>query len=90
MDVLRNLCIIKYAFDTILYVAGNIDITESHLSDDLNLLSECFKENEPCLNLKKGETESMIFGTTKHLAMLNRDLKVKHQHRTVNVTTSYR
>ena len=47
MDVLRNLCIIKYAFDTILYVAGNIDKTESHLLDDLNLLSECFKEMSP-------------------------------------------
>ena len=32
----------------------------------------------------------MIFGTTKRLVMLNRSLKVKYQHHTVNVTTSYR
>ena len=32
----------------------------------------------------------MIFGTTKRLTMLNRGLKVKYQHHTVNVTTSYR
>ena len=77
VDVLRNSCIIKYVDDTILYIAGNdIDIIESKLSDDLNLLAEWFKENELILN--------------KHLAMLNRDLKVKYQNHTVNVTTSYR
>ena len=32
----------------------------------------------------------MIFGTAKQLAMLNRGLKVKYQHHTVNVTSSYR
>ena len=91
MNVLRNSRIIKYANDTVLYVAGNnIEIIESHLSDDLNLLVEWFKLNELILNLKKGQTEAMIFGTTKCLAMLNINLKVKYQHHTVNVITSYR
>ena len=91
MNVLRNSRIIKYANDTVLYVAGNnIEIIESHLSDDLNLLVEWFKLNELILNLKKGQTEAMIFGTTKRLAMLNINLKVKYQHHTVNVITSYR
>ena len=91
MNVLRNSRIIKYAHDTVLYVAGNnIEIIESHLSDDLNLLVEWFKLNELILNLKKGQTEAMIFGTTKRLAMLNINLKVKYQHHTVNVITSYR
>ena len=60
------------------------------LSGDLNLLVEWFKENELILNLKKGKTEAMLFGTAKHLAMLNRGLKVKYQHHTVIVTISYR
>ena len=86
-----NSRIIKYLDDTVLYVAGkNIEIIESQLSDDLNLLAEWCKENELILNLKNGKTEAMIFGTVKRLAMLNRGLKVKHQHHTVNVTTSYR
>ena len=43
VDVLRNSHIIKYADNTILYVASNnIEITESHLSDDLNLLVDWF------------------------------------------------
>ena len=91
MDVLRNSRIIKYADDTVLYVAGNnIVIIESHLSDDLNLLAEWFRENEFILNLRQGKTEAMIFGTTKRLTMLSAGLKVKHQHHTVNITTSYR
>ena len=32
----------------------------------------------------------MIFRTAKHLSMLNRGLKDKYQHHTVNVTSSYR
>ena len=63
---------------------------ESHLSDSLNLVAEWFKKNQLLLNLKKEKTKAMIFGTTKRLAMLYRGLKVKYQHHTVNVTTSYR
>ena len=85
MDVLRNLHIIKYVDDTVLYIAGNnIEIIESLLLVDLNLLAHWFKKNELIFNLKKGKTEAMIFGT----AMLNRCLKVKYQHHTAYVTTS--
>ena len=88
VDVLRNSGIIKYANDTELYVAGkSIEIIKSQLSDDLNLLAKWFKENELIL---KGKTEAMIFGAAKCLAMLNRALKVKYQHHTVNISTSYR
>ena len=91
MDVLRNSRIIKYADDTVLYVSrNNIEIIESHLSDNLNLLGEWFRENELILHLIQGKTEPMIFGTTKRLTMLNPGLKVEHQHHTVNITTSYR
>ena len=91
VNVLRNSRIIKYADDTVLYVSGNsIEIIESHLSDNLNLLAEWFRENELILHLKQGKTEAMIFGTNKRLTMLNAGLKVKHQHHTVNITTSYR
>ena len=45
VDVLSNSRIIKYADDTVLYVTGNnIEIIESQLSDDLNLLAEWFNE----------------------------------------------
>ena len=54
------------------------------------MLAEWFKKSELILNLKKGKTEAMIFGTAKRLAMLKGDLKVKYKNHTVNVTTSYR
>ena len=83
VDVLRNSRIIKYAGNPVLYVAdNNIEIIESHLSDDLNMLAEWFKKNELILNLKKGKNEAMIFGAAKRLAMLSRILKVK-------ISTSY-
>ena len=57
VDVLRNSRIIKHADSTVLYVAGsNIELIESHLSHDLSLLAEWFKENELILNLKKRKT----------------------------------
>ena len=57
---------------------------------NIKLLVEWFKENEVIVNLKKGKTETMTFRTAKHFAILNSGLKVKYQHYTVNVTTSYR
>ena len=46
VDVLRNLCIIKYAEDTVLYAAvKSIETIKSDISDDLNLLAKSFKEN---------------------------------------------
>ena len=57
---------------------------------NIKLLVEWFQENEVIVNLKKGKTETMIFRTAKHLAILNSGLKVKYQHYTVNVATSYR
>ena len=46
----------KNADDTVLWVADkNIEIIESHLLDDFNLLAKWFKENELILNLKKEE-----------------------------------
>ena len=89
--ILKNSLIIKFADDTVLNVAGNdIETIKSHVPDDLNLLAEWFKEIELILNLKKGKTEAMIFGTAKRLAMLYRGLKVKYQHHNVKITTSYR
>ena len=91
VDIIQNSRIIKYADDTVLYIGGKtIDIIETHLSHDLNLLSEWFEENELILNLKKGKTEAMVFGTAKRLSMVNRDLVVQYPHHTVSVTTSYR
>ena len=79
VDVLKRSRIIKYADDTVLYVPGKtIEIIETHLNEDLMNLSYWFEENELILNLKKGKTEAMVFGTAKRLSLSNRDIVIKY------------
>ena len=62
--------VIKYADDTILYVShSSIYTIESTLNKELLCLYCYFRENELVLNLKKGKTETMLFGTSKRLSM---------------------
>ena len=91
VDCLKRTQIIKYADDTVLYVPGkSIEIIENELSSDLSILAEWFRENELILNLKKGKTEAMIFGTAKRLATINRNMIVKYQNTIINVATYYK
>ena len=65
VDVLKHSRIIKYADDTVIYVSDKcFAIVECKLSEELSSLSSWFHNNELILNLKKGKTESMVFGTT--------------------------
>ena len=57
-----------YADDTVLYADGkDLKSIENALSSDMSLLASWFTENELLLNLKKGKTEAMVFGTGKKL-----------------------
>ena len=69
LKVLQHAEIIKYADDTILYVAGkDIFIIATRLSADMQSLNRCYTEHEMILNFSKGKTEAMLFGTSKNLA----------------------
>ncbi len=58
-----------YADDTVLYYAHKeVNVIEEKLTEDLLRLSEWFEQNELMVNLKKGKTECMLFGTGKNLA----------------------
>ena len=48
----------------------SLDEMEKKLSEDLTSLKSWFDKNELIINLKKGKTESMIFGTLKRLNKL--------------------
>ena len=48
----------------------SLDEIEKKLSEDLTRLKSWFDNNELIINLKKGKTESMIFGTSKRLNKL--------------------
>jgi len=60
---------IQYADDTVLYVAHeNVTIIENLLNvESKNILTYC-RDNELILNLKKGKTETVLFGTAKRIS----------------------
>ena len=55
----------NFADDIVVYVHGKTkDIVESQLNEDLKNVSTYFKTNQLIMNLNKGKTETMIFGTS--------------------------
>ena len=90
-DHVSHCRIIKYADDTVLYYSGkNIDIIESYLSKDFDLISEWCTENELLLNLKKNKTEAMLFGTSQKLSRLQKTLTISYKYNNINVVTTYK
>ena len=88
-DHVKSVKIIMYADDTVLYVDGpDLTSIENALSSDMSLLASWFTENELILNLKKGKTEAMVFGTSQKLATLSATLNVKYQDYSINATNT--
>ena len=60
---------IQYADDTVIFVAHeDVKTIEKILNDELRKLQGYFRNNELVLNLKKGKTETVLFGTAKRLS----------------------
>lgn len=76
VDGIEHSNIVKYADDTVLYVADkNIQTIETDLSKDMENIMDWLKENEMVINLK-GRTETLLFGTGQRIAKQNYQLKV--------------
>ena len=57
-----------FADDTVLYVSHESkEKIENDLNQYIQNLLSYFCKNELVINLKKGKTETVLFGTTKHL-----------------------
>ena len=84
--------IITYADDTVIFTsASDFDAIQSSLSEDINRLSSWFRENELIINLKKGKTEVMLFGTAKRLSLFHgRQLNLTVNGSSINSTTTYK
>ena len=68
---LKHSSIITYADDTVFYTASKcVHDIEGLLNEEINSVHKWLKENELILNLKKGKTESILFGTGKRLDLL--------------------
>ena len=58
--------IIQYADDTVIFFADKkVETIQKALNEDMEQIGEHCRENELLLNLKKGKTEVMLFGTAQ-------------------------
>ena len=92
VDVIEHSSILKYADDTVLYVADkDIQCIKAKLSKDMGCLADWLRINELVLNLKKGKTESLLFGTPQRIAKQTEPFEIKMSHQTViNNTSEYK
>ena len=89
---LRHCKIITYANDTVISTSSSdIDVIQSNFSQDLDNLSNGFRDNELIFNLKKGKSEVMLFGTGKRLNLLQScQVKLSVNDSPINTTTCYK
>ena len=58
-----------YADDTVIYTShSNIGVIEQTFTPEMNNVSKWLDKNRLIINLKKGKTESLLFGTAKRLS----------------------
>ena len=71
--------------------SNDIDAIQDSLSQDLDNLSNWFRDNELIFNLKKGKSEVMLFGTGKRLNLLQGcQVKLPVNGAPINTTTCYK
>ena len=79
-----------YADDTVIYTSHrDIKVIENTLSTNMTVIKNWLDKNRLIINLKKGKTESMLFGTAKRLCS-HSDLKVSLQGHLINFTSKYK
>ena len=63
-NCLKHSRVIKFADDTVLYISNkNFYVIEEKLNEDLLYMKNYLELNELVINLKKGKSESMLFGS---------------------------
>ena len=68
-NVIVGTRIVKYADDTVIYAADkDLKVIKTKLSNDMECIADWFDENGLIINLKKGKTESLLFGTSQRIA----------------------
>ena len=61
-----------------------------NLSHDIERIATWFEENELIINLKKGKSEVMLFGTSQKLSKLRDTLQISYRGSCINVTSHYK
>ena len=79
-----------YADDTLLYVSHESkEKIENDLNQDMQNLLSYFYKNELVINLKKGKTETVLFGTTKRLKTED-EIDVLYNNQRINFAEAYK
>ena len=65
-ESLRYSKIITYADDSVIFTySKDLDAIQHNVNEDINSLASWFGDKELFINLLKGKTEVMLFGTAK-------------------------
>ena len=79
-----------YADDTVIYCASNdVNVVENVLNSEMKAVGSYCSDNELFLNLKKGKTESMLFGTARRLSENGRKLKIYYNGTIISCVKKY-
>ena len=79
-DVIMGTKTVKYADDSVIYVADkDLKVIKTKLSKDLQTIADWFDENGLIINLKKGKTESLLFGTSQTIPTQSEPLDVMYR-----------
>ena len=90
-NCLNNSRTLMFADDTVVYVEGKKkDDIEKLLNNDLQRISSYFQTNQLVINLKKGKTESMVFGTAKRLSSCGKKLTLYFNEKEIQTTETYK
>ena len=82
---------LNFADDTVAYVHGKTkDIVKSQLNEDLKNMTTYFKTNQLIIHLNKGNTETMIFGTSSRLSKCGKKLTLYYDDRVIHATETYK
>ena len=89
-DYIELASVIIYADDTVLYVSHESkEKIDNDLNQDIQNVLSYFRKNELGKYLKKGKTETMLFGTTKRLKTAG-DIGVLYNKQRINFTATYK
>jgi len=90
--VLTKCKIIKYADDTVIFYSHkDLKIIQNVLNEEFSNITKWLKKSELVINIKKGKTEVMTFGTSKRLnKTTDEPIMIKHQGTTLNCTNKYK
>ena len=80
--------IVQYADDTVIYFA-HIDVNkiERRLNEDMKTIGDYFQENKLIINVNKGKTEVMLFGSSKRLKRQGKSLQISYRDTPINTIT---